>query len=478
MDRERLRHRGWRAAGVCVPVAVLVLGVLLPTAAGQDAAGRNIYEEQLRVQLDRQVAEAREVGVDGGGWFSFAFFHFDDASARTDRTLRQYQLRGWGSANVQGVHRAYVRALMGYDDWNAGQNPDEPHGDQFSGFEVERAWYEFDLGQMLKNETGQRPAVGLRVKVGREFAEIGTGLVLSMPLDMVRFNTYVGDWEFDALLGKTISDTRNIDDSAAVADHHQRCIWGGQLTYTGLTRHRPFAYFLENNDHTRPDPADPAQSYDYSSRYVGLGSRGSLFLPKLRYQAEVVGEFGQTYSAGATDRQDDICAMASDLLLEYLFGGPMKPKVSLEHLWASGDDDRELSATATVRGNRPGTKDHAFNAFGFRDTGLAFSPRVSNLHMYAVGAGFFPLEKCGKMFEGLEVGSKVFLFHKSSTGPLSDTTATESSRWLGWEWDVYCNWRITSDLSWTIRYGAFMPGGAYQDDSCRQFLLTALNLSF
>ena len=62
----------------------------------------------------------------------------------------------------------------------------------------------------------------------------------------------------------------------------------------------------------------------------------------------------------------------------------------------------------------------------------------------------------------------------------SDTTATEDSSCLGWEWDLFCNWRITSDLAWTLRYGAFMPSGAYDSgyDSCRQFLYTGVVLSF
>ena len=130
-----------------------------------------------------------------------------------------------------------------------------------------------------------------------------------------------------------------------------------------------------------------------------------------------------------------------------------------------------------MRGNAGGTSDNAFNAFGFRDTGLAFAPRISNLHVYTLGASLYPLEQ-HKLFEKLEVGSKVFFYHKSSSGPVSDTTITSDSRWLGWEWDVFCNWRLTSDLSWTIRYGAFMPGGAFEDNSCRQFLMTGINLSF
>ena len=468
------RRPGWS------PGHVLAVGLAVSALAGPGIAqddGRRVYDEQLRVELDQQMAKARKIGLDAGGWFNFALFHYDDASARRERVLRQYQLRGWGSVNLQGVHRFYVRGLLGYDDWNAGTNPTEAHGDQYTGFEVERAWYQFDLGRMLRNETGKAPPVGLRVKAGREFMEIGTGLALSMPLDMVRFDASMENWEAMAFLGKTIHETRNLDDSSAVSGHQRRCLWGGQITYTGLDDHRPFVYYLENQDKTKPDPWESSQAYDYSSRYVGVGSEGTLFLPDLRYQAEVVGEFGKTYSHEAVSGRDRICAMATDFLLEYLFRVPTKPRVSFEHIWASGDDDRQLSATSTVYGNTTGTNDNAFNAFGFRDVGLAFSPRISNLHVYTLGASFYPLEK-HKLFRKLEVGTKTFFYHKSSTGPMSDTTADSDTRWLGWEWDVYCNWRVTSDLSWTLRYGAFMPGGAFDDNSCRQFLMTGINLSF
>jgi len=472
MDRQSVRVL------LCTLAAAALLGGLARPAGAQATSGRDVYQEQIRVRLDQQLPAAREMGLDAGGWFSFAFFNYDDAGARKKRTLRQYELRGWGSVNIQGVHRFYVRGLLGYDDWNSGDNPREFHGDQYSGLEIERAWYQFDLGRLLQNQTGQEPLLNFRVKAGRAFAEMGTALVLSMPLDMVQFDVGVGAWEFMALLGKTVEHTRNLDDSDAVASHQDRCLWGMQLTYTGFDRHRPFVYFLSNEDDTDPRPRDPFQSYSYSSRYVGVGSEGALLLPDLRYQVEVVGEFGKTYSGGVTAGRDSICAMATDVLLEYLFRLPTRPKITYEYLWGSGDQDRLLSATTTVLGNRRGTNDNAFNAFGFRDTGLAFAPRVSNLHVHTLGASFFPLEQ-HKLFERMEVGTKVFFYHKSTApGPISDSTGPSNARWIGWEWDVYCNWRLTSDLSWTIRYGAFMPSGAFSDDSCRQFLLTAVILSF
>ena len=46
---------------------------------------------------------------------------------------------------------------------------------------------------------------------------------------------------------------------------------------------------------------------------------------------------------------------------------------------------------------------------------------------------------------------------------VSDPTADEQSGYLGWEVDVFTNWRVTSDLAVTVRYGAFFPGDAFSD---------------
>ncbi|MBS3733839.1 MAG: alginate export family protein [Phycisphaerae bacterium] len=464
-----------------VALGVLTAGIALSAglARAQDGrTGRDIYAEQLRVRLDEQIPEAREAGFDAGGWFNFAIFNYLDGPSQETRTMRSYELRLWGSANVGGVHRGYVRALLGWENWNPGTYY-IPGGENHFNDGIERAWYQFDSFALVRNRTGKRPPNGFRVKIGRQFATIGTGLVLSMPLDMIRFDAAIGDVDVTALLGQTLRHSRNIDDSDAVAGHQDRCFYGFELGYRGWTRHRPFVYFLSQSDHTGPDPSSQRQRYDYSSRYLGIGSEGALS-DKLQYRAELVGEWGRTYSNGATTGQDDICAMALDMELAYHFDVPTKPRVTAEYLFATGDSDRGTSATATVGGNTAGTDDEAFNAFGFRDTGIAFSPRISNLHMYALGGSCFPLERF-ELFERMKVGTKVFFYHKDeSAGAISDTSANNDARCLGWEWDVYADWRITSDLAWTIRYGIFQPSGAFDggDKSSRHFLYTGLVFSF
>ena len=450
------------------------------SAAAQPAEPVRIYEEQLRLELDQQRPWSREHTFDVGGWFNFAFLSYDDAGAGRTRKLLQYQLRPWASMNLQGVHQAYFRALLGWNDWDVGDNPNDWIDGDFED-RIERAWYRFDLGQLLSNRAGRPLGWGFSVKAGRQYVTFGTALALAMPLDAVRFDGAWRDLEFTGFLGMTVNDDRNIDPSPAVPEQ-DRCLWGVQLTYRGLTYHRPFAYFFANNDHTQPDRSvlPTTQNYDYTTRYVGVGSSGSLLVPELTYSTELVGEWGKTFSRNQHAGQDDVCALAYDLQLEYLFDVATRPRVNFEYIFASGDGDRGLSSVMTFGGNRPGTTDHAFNAFGFRDTGVALAPRLSNLHLFRTGAKFLPFEDI-LYLERLELGTNVYFYAKhKSAGPISDTTAFQDDHWLGWEWDVFLNWRVTNDLSLTSRYGVFVPGEAYSKNynDLRNFFYAGLSLSF
>ena len=473
MSSERNRR-------LCVLGALLITAVLVPAgrAAAQAAAeGRRIYDEQLRVRLDQQQAMAREMGLDAGGWFTFAFFNFDDASARHHRTLRQYELRLWASYTLEGVHKFYFRGKGGYDDWNSGDNPDG-HGDDCQDGEVERAWYHYDYNRHVRNRTGQDPQVGFELHLGRDYYTIGSGLALALPLDAVDITGNFGDWTVRGLLGKTLRDTQNIDDSDPVSDHMERCFYGVEVKYTGFDRHEPYAYFLWQIDETDEQPSDPDQGYSYDSRYLGVGSAGSILVPDLRYAAELVFETGRSHADGVAGEREKIHAMALDVMVEYLFDVPRHPKVHFEYLWGSGDSDRLVSSSSTLGGNRAGTRDEAFNAFGFRDTGLAFAPRIGNLHIFQLGASAFPLEDV-KPFRKMELGTTVYFYTKdASSGGISDPTGSVDASWVGWEWDLYLNWRLTSDVSLTTRYGAFWPGSAFESRDCRQFLFAGVTYSF
>lgn len=460
-------------------VLAAVVGLVSVPAAGQDDGGLRIYAEELRTVLDRQ--EAAMSGFDAGMWFNFAFINYNDPIAGKTRTLRQYELRGWASMNLQGgAHKAYFRGLLRYDDWNSGGNPVSDRGDDFDEI-IERAWYELNLAKLLDpSSAGNKPRFNLRLKVGRDYTTIGTALVLALPLDQIRFVVDANDWEFMAMLGRTVKESANIDESELITHQQDRCFYGFQLSYNGFQNHRPFAYFLSNSDHSTPYRKDATQSYDYSSNYLGVGSEGTLFVKNLSYKVEVVGEWGKTFSENVTHGQDNICAMAADVQLEYLFDARTNPRLTFEYIYGSGDGDRRTSSSSTVGGNQAGTTDHAFNGFGYRDTGIALAPQISNLHIFSLGFRFFPLEHI-EMFREFELGTKAFFYQKANPGgAISDPLATSGSGTVGCEFDIYFNWRITSDLAWSTRYGAFIPGNAYSaaNDEYRHFLYTGFVFSF
>jgi len=456
--------------------AVTVLAVCA-AASAQEGGGIRIYQEQLRVQLDQQQVSAREAGLDAGGWLVSSFLTYDDAVARKRRTLRQNTLQLWASLSFEGVHQFYIRGLFGYDDWNTGDNPQGNKGDEWNT-ELERAWYRFDSTRAALNRTGEYPKAGYSMQVGRDYQMLGSGLTLAVPLDAVRVNAYVGDWNVTGLVGQTLTHTPNIDYSSPVVDHMDRCFYGVELRYTGFDRHEPYVYYLIQRDHTDEWGEDPTAEYTYHSNYLGVGSGGSLILPDLRYGTELVFETGESNPNPPASRREDIRAMALDVLLEYFFKGPSRPHAQFEYLWGSGDSDRTGSANSTIGGNTAGTDDEAFNAFGFRDTGLAFAPLLGNLHIFKVGAGAMPFPSV-ELLRKMELGASAFFYMKDkSAGGISDPLGTGDAGWVGWEWDVYCNWRLTSDVSFTTRYGAFLPGDAFEDDDCRHFLYAGLNYSF
>lgn len=463
------------SAGV---VGLLAWALLAGTLCAQTNSGVRIYDEQLRVTLDRRDPADKEMGFDAGGWLNFTLLHFDDDASLRRRTLNQFQLRGWASANINNVHKAYFRGLLTWDLWAGNDNIGASRNHEFQET-VERAWYEIDLGKLIEQQSGQTPPWGFTAKIGREYTTIGTGLALSMPLDAIDMNFRYRNLEFRTLLGLAVKDSFNrVDRSGLIAERQDRCFWGFELAYN-FSEHRPFAYFLSQSDHSTPYTDTGLQRYDYSSRYLGLGSTGTLIWPDLAYSAELVGEWGRTFSSNAWRNRDEICALAADVQLEYYFRVDTHPRVSVEYIYASGDSDRGTSSS-TVGGNTAGTRDKAFNGFGFRDTGIAFAPAISNLHIYIAGASFYPLEDI-QLFRKMELGTKLFFYQKANeSGGISDAQATDQASWVGWEWDVFCNWRVTSDLSWTARYGVFMPGSCFrgQADSPRHFLYTGILLSF
>jgi len=423
--------------------------------------------------MNRDLPADQKVNVDWGGWYNTWLFLFDDG-INSSRTFRRNDFRLWGGATLdQGAHEMYARMRLSYIDFNHGDSYDG-NEDDLDGPNLERGYYQFDLQKALKAYGGKTTSNNFKLKIGRDLVEFGTGYALSMPLDHVQLTGEVAKIEVSGLMGRSFHTIKDIDRSRPHSDNMERNFLGIQTKYKGLEKHEPFAYIFWNDD--QKSERRPLQGFAYDSVYTGFGSRGEL-IKNLRYSTEWVFENGRSYGNRRYRHRDAIQAWAFDATLEYLSQWKLRPRFVGEYMFASGDGDRRGSPTNAIGGNSRGN-DTGFVGFGYRDTGLSFAPWLSNVHIWRAGASFLPLEH-HEVFKNQELGTDWFLYCKNhSDGAVSDATADDRSGYLGWEMDYFANWRITSDLALTLRFGSFFPGEAFSDETTRTFFLTGLTWSF
>jgi len=460
-----------------------VAGLLSPAGRAQPevgAAGQSLLQQQRLIDERLADERVRVAPVDAlvdwqwGGWLEYYLFHFDDG-VQSQRVFQRPSLSLWTRVTLDDeAHEIFARLRVNYEHFQPGD--EYRRQDDWVGPNLDRGWYRVDVGRALRL-TSPDSLVGLDVKVGRQETRFGTGYVLDRPLDAVIAKLRVDDWAVRGLFGKAIASYPNVDRSRSVSDHSARRFWGVELAYEGWDEHVPFAYVLWNDDFVDERPKSRFQDYAYDTRYFGLGSRGTLG-PSWTYWAEAVYENGRSFGDGQYIRRDEVDAWAWDLGIEKRWQHPMRPRATLEYMFASGDPDRLLSPTNARGGNRGDREDTSFVGFGYRDTGISAAPALSNVHVWRAGASLTPFVT-EPAFEDLEIGTNWFLYHKHhSRAAISDPTAGNFEGFVGWEMDYFINWRFDADLSWTIRWGAFFPGDAYSDRGMRSFLFTGLTWSF
>lgn len=481
--------RLWLAPG-CV-LAVVALAGVPASAQNVGAEGVERFErsvEQIRrdtaSQAMKDVPAGQRALFDYGGYLTLSYLSFDD-SRQDNHAYRGYDLVGYGRLNFDNAHELYLRGRLTYRDFNPG-DAFENQADHLEGH-IEEAYYRFDLAGFNAAYRNKPAGSGnLAAQVGRQFETWAEGLVLSQYVDGGRVSVTRGPIALDLLACVTAQDlTVDFDASRpGFQDQTRRAFYGAMLNGQ-FGAHHPFIYAMVQRDQNSegPEAIGPISTrFQYDSYYLGIGSTGSL-TDRLAYGVELVYEGGHALSSSfdsstfrpVPQERDTISAYAGEVRLDYLFADPRRSRLGAAFLFASGDTDRGNSSN-TFAGNQPGTTDHAFNALGFINNGLAFSPTFSNLLILRGTASTYPFASVPALHQ-FQAGVDLFAYGKVRQDGAIDEP-TENSRYLGWESDLFINWQVTDDVTMVLRYGAFFPGSGVVSDDRRQFFYVGLTYAF
>jgi hypothetical protein len=459
------------------------------TAHGQVAPAsidRTLEEirQQTRLRISDQVPPEQRVLKDYGVIMTGSILSLDDYSS-DNHTLREFDSVGYFRLNLDDVHEFYLRGRSTYQDFNTGDSFDG-QGDQWISV-LEEAYYTFDYQRQRAVTRGESISDDLRLKIGRQFMTWAGGLVFSNYLDGAMVDIDVSPFGAKLLGGVTPTDMIDFDPSRPDFDEHTSRVFYGAMLDVRIGSHHPYIYFLRQDDHN-PDESVAMGSiltrFNYDSSYLGIGSRGA-WSDHLLYQAELVYESGHGLSRAYTDgpppmphsqTSEGIEAFAADLDFNYVWSDEHKPLLGLEFIAATGDSDR-VDSSRTVNGNKIGTMDRAFNAFGYVGNSLAFEPVVSNVLIVHLRGSAYPLPQT-PMFSKLQLVGDLYVFNKfNEDAPIGEPS--ESRRFLGIEPDISVNWEILEDVTFVSRYGVFFSGnGLSNNDDLRQFLYIGVSYAF
>ena len=471
------------------------------TAFGQVELER--FERQLeqiqretRLRVDTTQPVDQRLLVEYGGYYSFSFLILDDPTGES-HYLRQNDLNGYLRVSLDGVHEFFMRARTTYRDFNHGDDFDG-RGDDLVEPTLDRATYRFDLRRYRAAYEGEVTDIDFIFSGGRQLVHWANGLSLSQDIDGVQISLGYAPLWADIIVGRTRDSSTDIDSSRPGFDQEtDRLFYGLMLSYKANPKHTPFIYALYQNDQNDNETLTATvlgtlveTSFNYDTFYIGAGSRGSI-TDNLLYGVEIVYQGGRGLSSSFTfdgvavtavpQTEEDIHAGALDIQLDYLLNDANRTRFTFEVLLATGDTDR-LHTTNTFGGNTTGSDDAAFNGFGLVNTGLAFATNASNIIMFRGGASTFPLPGSAA-FSRLQIGTNLYSFNKfNRNAPIDEDTSDRSH--LGFEADFFINWQITSDISWAMRYGVFIPGPAIggaisgNDGNPRHFFYSGLTFSF
>jgi hypothetical protein len=493
----RFRHALWLVALLALAGGHKASGQVGPGPAAQlerDIRIQDLQQFELdnRYRADQSVPTDQRLLLDYGAYVTYSYLSVDDRTGK-NHGLREGELFAYLRANLDSAQEFFVRTRIGFQDFNNGDNFDAPNNYQSIGFDLDRGYYRFDLSRYNaaygKNILGLAGTNGnIVIEGGRDLVYWANGLVLAEVIDGLMIDMSRGGLDLQLIAGVTPVRTVDFDSSRPAFYYNTRRGFFGAMLADQVGSVRPFVYGLIQRDYNTDNdlPQGPIDThFSYNSYYMGAGVGGPLS-DHLRYSVEGVYENGNDLSNSfqptgsglipVMQTRDAIQAYAADARLDYAFTGPHQSRLGAELILASGDHDRGNSST-TFDGNQPQTPDNSFNGFGLLNTGLAFSPEVSNILAIRVGGSTFPLPETD-LLRRMQVGTDFFVLGKYELhAPIDEPTGDH--RYLGLEPDLYLNWQATSDLTVAVRYGVFLPSSRdFTRDAARQFFYASVTYGF
>lgn len=446
---------------------------LLGLAAGAVFAQSGV--DSSVVERVRQVEQERRTGLQStetylkvtgedrflsgwGAWVTDTFIDFsdDDRNSRARdplTTLNIKDIRAWWSAQWGRKLSTYFRLRAQNFDFDTAPGIASPNFNILEKADLDLGYIEF------------RPDSKQRVRAGRQLVSVGRGFVLADVLDGALYERRDGGLETEIFWGTTPNRTLNIDTSVIGFNQGltHRDFAYAQATYTHRAGNRYYAYHVSQVDRSGTASfAQGAVDFGYNSNYTGLGANVRVN-PRVLVLTEFGLQGGSTLSV-PVGRRVDIEASYFEALGLWQLKGANDPLVQAEYAYGSGDANRN-NVTDTFGGKQNATDDGNFLYFGRIDTGLALSPRLSNLHMGRVGYQQ-RIRLDGRRNKSTDplVGVKFTEYYKDHDGgAISDTLANARAgkKHVGRAGDVYVAWRVWNDTVLNLQYGHFAPGTAY-----------------
>lgn len=473
------------------PTRLIALAAGLWAAAGsifaQAGIDASIAERVRQVEQDRRTglsstetylkATGQDRFLSGwGAWFTDTYIDFsdDDKNSRARDPLESLNIRDlrvWWSTQIGRKFSTYLRLKVQNYDFNTDTGVAAPNFNILEKADLDLGYLEF------------RPNANNRVRAGRQFSQVGRGFVFADILDGLLYTNEKGGLQLDAFWGTTPNRILNLDTSIVGFNQGltRRDFAYLQAQYTHRAGNKYYAYHLAQND--RSDTLSAAQNavdFGYNSNYTGLGANVRV-TPRVLVLTEFGLQGGSTL-ANPVGRRVDIEASYFEALGLWQIKGLNDGLMQLEYAYGSGDQNRN-NVTDTFGGKQNGTSDGNFLYFGRIETGLALSPRLSNLHLARIGYQQ-RIRLNGRYVHPTDplVGVKFTEYYKDhADGAISDQLANVAGeKHVGAAGDAYVAWRVWSDTVLNLQYGHFAPGGAYAASarSASDRFLASTTLSF